>query len=508
MADAGKGSWFSRLGSLGGRTLAVLAVIAVLVAAADRSGLVLDLSADRRFTLSERLVRILAGQDQAVELVSIWSADEEGAFEPVRTALERMATVSPRVTHRHLDPELQKPLLAAFAERHREAQPRSLYVVRGERVFKIALGERSRLYLQRDVGGALLTLAEPTPPAAWLLQGHGELRPGGGGEDGGDQLTHLLSLAGFQVEAVTPARSADPRADGVLVVAGPTAPLGARDLRLLGDHLRDGGSALVAVDDRCPADLGAWLRLRGLAPGPARPQDPGAFFAPDAACQPPMVLVSMRRHLAGQEVGFPHHNLLIEAANPQHQATRALAQAGVPLLLPWSVTVDPLPPEAFGDHAGEAARAFVAAGTQPFAAEALLTTAPGDTWAKPRAAPLAAPDDLARAPARAVAAAAEYQPAADSVRAGAGARLVVVGSRQAFSDAVLAQTHFANAELVRGAVAWLARRGVASDIPTAEVASFQVRCGDGGLSLVLVLLLAVMPCLCIGSAMLTWWDRR
>lgn len=500
--------WLRRLGSLGGRTILILAVLAVLVAAADRAGAVLDLSPDRRFTLSQRLSTLIAAQTEAVELVSIWRGEDDGAFEPLRAALARMAAITPLVLHRHLDPELQKPLLAAFAERHGEAQERSLYVTRGARAFRIALDERSRLYLQRDVGGALLTLAQPALAPARLLQGHGELRPGGGGEDGADRLAHLLTLAGFEVAPIGPDRRADPAPEAVLVVAGPTAALGERDLRLLNDHLRDGGGALLAVDDRTPPDLGAWLRRRGLLSDAARPIDPQALLDAGAAIAPATVLVSLRHHVAGREAAFPNHNLAIVAANPEHAASQSLAGSGRVLLLPWTVGLDALPPAAFGPRGQAMEAAYAAIGTPPFAPVWLLASEPGDVWMKPRAAPLAAPDQLAQAPARALAWALEYAPAADSVRAGMGGRLVVLGSRQALSDGVLAQDHFANGDLVRAAATWLARRAAAQDIPAAEVASFQVRAGDGALTAILVLLLAVLPCACLGAAMLMWWDRR
>ena len=76
------------------------------------------------------------------------------------------------------------------------------------------------------------------------------------------------------------------------------------------------------------------------------------------------------------------------------------------------------------------------------------------------------------------------------------------------SDAVLAQTNFANEQFLRSATTWLARRTAATDIPEAEVAAFQVNASDGGLFAVLGLLLAAVPCVCLGVAMLTWWDRR
>ena len=76
--------WWKRFGSLGGQTLLVLIVLAVLVAAADRSKALFDLSADRRFSLSPRLATLIQAQQQPIELVSIWAGQDEPRFEAVR----------------------------------------------------------------------------------------------------------------------------------------------------------------------------------------------------------------------------------------------------------------------------------------------------------------------------------------------------------------------------------------------------------------------------------------
>jgi hypothetical protein len=218
--------------------------------------------------------------------------------------------------------------------------------------------------------------------------------------------------------------------------------------------------------------------------------------------------VSFRNYIAGQELEFPNHNLAITAANPQHPASRNLAGSDLRLLFPWTAPLLPIHPATVGQGGSDLAAAFVSMGTPLFEPQPLLFTAPGDVWTKSRAAPLATPKGLAEADPRLVALALEYQPADSSVRAGMGGRLIVWGSRQAASDAVLSQVQYANARFLVSCSEWLARRTAGSDIPEAEVAAFQVRATDQGLLVVLALLVAVMPCLCIGAAMLTWWDRR
>lgn len=498
---------WQRLGSLGGRTLLTLLVLLVITAAADRSGVLMDWSADRRFTLSPRLTSLLMAQNEPVELVGIWGNDEAERFAAITALVTRMGSITPKVSFRHLDPELQKPLVSQFRERFKEAQPGTLYVTRGERAFTIELTPATRLVLQREVGGALVTLAETDLTAAYLLQGHGELRPTAGAiGDGANLLARSLALVGFQVALLDASSPQQPSPSGVLVIAGPTGALGERDLKQLTHHLQDGGGALILADDRAPDDLIRWLRQRGISLGgiPTH-DDPGAEDG-----NPGLVTVSLRRHFVGQEAEFPHHNLLLDGPllNPEQPITQPLLASGIPLLSPWTSPVFPLMPETQSANGEALVQRYRSLGTPPFLAEVLLRSVPGDTWAKPRAQALATPADLAQLPSLPLACAIEYQPAADSVRAHVGGRLVVWGSRQAASDAVLAQTNFANEQFLRLATTWLARRTAATDIPDAEMAAFQINASDNGLFAVLAVLLAIIPCLCLGVAMLTWWDRR
>ncbi len=510
--------WVARLGGLGGRTLAILAVLALIVAAADRSRIAADWSADRRFSLSDGLQKLLAEQHEPLELVSIWPEELDAAARPLSDGLRVMAGINPRITARHIDPVLHKPALADFAARYREAAAPAIYVVKpsAKRAFRIAVNARTRSVLQREVGGALTSLADPTPPTVAMFQGHGELTAGGGAEDGCDELTRALELAGFRVIAIDTASGGRVPPDAVLLIAGPRAALGRAGLTALDTHLTDGGSALVLADDRAPGDLAALLRRRGVLLGTAPDGLIAAMqsgeWAPvltGDATPPARVLASLRHHFVGQESAFPHHNLLVDAdhVNPTHPVSNAAASGGVALLSPWTTPVQVLQPGNFAGEPGrQLAAVFATLKTPPFVATPLLQTHTGDVWAKSRAEPLQAPD--ARAPALPLTWAIEHQSATTSATDGHGARLVVWGSRQAASDGVFAQGTFANATLLVDACRWLARRGAATGIPEAETSAFRLTASDGALFWIVALLVAIIPCACIGTAILTWWERR
>ncbi|HEX3132386.1 MAG TPA: hypothetical protein VHX44_02255 [Planctomycetota bacterium] len=512
--------WTARIGRLGGRTVLVLVVLAIAVAAADRSRLFVDWSADHRFSLSPALVELLRAQQEPVELVSIWPLEVDSAARPIAEGLRLMAERSTKVTYRHIDPVLHKPTLAEFEKRYREASV-GVYVTRPStsRAFRIPLNDATRRVLQRDVGGALVALADAHPPHISLLQGHGELRPGGGDDDGGDQLIRNLELAGFVVDAVEPARGGRISATFLLLIAGAVAPLGP-DADLVRNHLADGGAAFALIDDRAPVDLSLLLRQRGVLCGAALPSglrqaldggDLATALGPLGGNLSPRVVVSLRHHAVGQEAAFPHHNLLLDGTqvNPSHPVTARAASSGQSVLSPWTSPVQVLQPGSF--DAALATRlkaAYATFNTAPFAALPLLQSAPGDAWTKGRAEPLQVPDGLAKQSALPLAWAIESLQTSDSVRDDRGARLVVWGSRQAASDGVLGQGRFANADLLVDTARWLLRRERSTAIPEAETTAFRVDASDGVLLWLSAFLVAIIPCACIGVAILTWWERR
>jgi hypothetical protein len=509
--------WLRRLGSLGGRTIAILAIIALLIAAADKSGLRLDCSADHRFTLSPSLVSILREQRSAIELVTVYGDNLAALGEPCAEVLRAMVVENPQaLSYRHIDPVLQRVALDEFLKRHPEAGQQAIYVVGGadgaQRAFKIPLNLLTRQLLQREAGGALLSLREAHPPAATLLLGHGELRPGGGEQDGDDRLTRSLELGGFTVSSVELARGGRIDAAALLVIAGPTFPLGAGDCRAVEQHLADGGSALVLGDDRMPGDLVAVLRRRGVLWGRLLAQPPpgdwGAYLASAEDGMPPVI--ASREHNFSAGAAFPYHNLVLggdELVNPRHLASAQVALSGQSLLSPYSVLLQVLDPRLVGEQAAKPLiAAFAALGTPPFAAEPLLQTASRDAWLKPRADPFTEPTRLG--PSFPLAWALTYSAAKDSVREEQGARLVLWGSRQAASDAVLKLDSFANQALLVDLASWAARREPASGIPQAETASFRLDCSDRTMTLLTALLIAIIPCSCIGVALLSWWERR
>lgn len=504
MRQSGSLPWWRRAGMVGGPRLAIAAVLLVGAAAAARSGLSLDLSADRRFTLSPALTAQLESRSGPTDLVGIWDDALDGALGPIADAARRMADSANTGSWKRLDPVRHRPALVDFTARHGDPSPPSLWIVSGERATRIPLTRASRITLQRDVAGALISLDDPSPPTVRLLQGHGELRPEGRGDDGCGQLVGALSAAGLRTAHYDDAALAAPTSD-VVAVLGATSPLGATALGRLDSHLRDGGGVLVLADDRSPRDLALWLRQRGVLCSGAVPTallhgDQASVLDPQSPCAPPRHLVSLSQHWAGAERDLPHHNLLLRTAehiNPEHPLTAPLVAGGLQLLSPFTAACEALPPAMLAPL-----------GTPEYTAVPLLWTRPGDVWERTRGEPLQVPQGLDQAEPRALAWALSYQTAADAASSARNGRLVVWGSRQAASDACIGQAAFANGQALAGMARWLAHREAPPEVPEAELRAFQITIGAGALELLVAILAVLMPVLCIGGAVLAWLDQR
>lgn len=495
--------WWRKVGIVGGPTLAAAGLAIAAIAAAQRSGIASDLSADRRFSLAPALERQLVATTAPIELLGVWSDAADGILGPVGDVARRMAEVAPHATWRRLDPARHRPLLADFASRHGEPGAPALWVLRGGKAQRIPMDDASRRTVQREVAGALIALADPAPPTVHLTQGHGELRPRGGADDGADLFIGAITAAGLRASVLDDAAPA-PAPGDVVAVLGPTAPLGSAVLARLEAHLRDGGGTLVLADDRAPPDLGRWLARRGLIHAAALPRalaeknELAAILDPGSALLPARHLVSLQRHVVGQERELPHHNLLLrgtDTINPSNQLGSPLIDGGLQLLSPFTARCEAVPPQAL-------------AGIPDGRPGWILHTAAGDAWERARGDPLVVPPGIEAAAPRGVAWSVQYSPAADAASAARGGRLVLWGSRQAGGDAVLAQGAFANGRLLAGACSWLAGREPPPEVPEAERRAFQIAISDRGLDLLVAALAALAPVLCLGAAILAWLEQR
>jgi len=508
------------LGGLGGRTLLYIALILAAILAADRADWRWDLSADRRFQLDPALRALLVAQNAPTALVGIWGADDESMADALTGPLRQMASLSQQLSYQHIDPDLNRPALEDFSNHHHGVATRGLYLARGDRLYAIPLSYSTRLTLQRDIGAGLNVLNDPHPPLALLVQGHGELRPGGGASDGCDALIHALALGGMTVRTFQADGASHVPADSLLILAGPRHDLGASGIDLVRNHLRDGGAVLACIDDQAPTDVCGYLRTRGVLVGAGYPQslqqnDLSGLLEASTPTEPAAVVYSWGHNFSGDSHAFPYPNLLLSNAdaptpmiNPQHPATAGVAALAVPLLSPETTQVEALSLVYVRSLAPSVAERWSESGLAPASTTKLLSTEADDAWRQIFGPDLRQPQGWEHAQPLGLAWAVEYPADAQSVQDGQGGRLIVWGSRQAVSDGVLSQPLFANGDAVRAMAAWLVHRAPLTTIPDTPLIAYHARLGERGMAWFIGLMVIVLPITLLGGAMLTWIDRR
>lgn len=201
--------------------------------------------------------------------------------------------------------------------------------------------------------------------------------------------------------------------------------------------------------------------------------------------------------------------LLGEGQIAQQEPTARVASTNQRVLSPQTTRVIPVLPREWLPRVPDLAERFQAQGTPLFQARILLGLDGDAAWLAPVGSqqPPTARDGGNRQ-GHVLAAACDYAPHEMSVRPEQGARILLWGSRDAASDSVLEQRIYANEDLLLDALRWLARRLPLTGIPPADIRAVQVEATDGQMQLVLALLVVVLPCLCLGGAMLAWWERR
>ncbi len=502
-------SAFRRLGFLGGKTAFIIAVLILGIAASDKSKIAWDYSLAGNFTIHPELIRIIKEKDNPVSMLSVWP---DTMASVISEQLQQVSEIDERIQYTHIDPELDRAVLERYEKQHGELDSYAIHLFTGERHFRIPLNRRLIYTLQQDLGGALVNLNTDSRVPVYFVHGHGELSATEAGANSAAEWQRLLQLHGYEVKNVDAhaIRNAGHLPDdGVVVFAGTRSPVGESIIRSFHTLLRDGGSICVLGNHSLPDDLGYALRLRGIAHGISitrTPQQLETWFDHESPCLPPLVIRSIEQADRGGTQRFDR--IVLPKENFLNTTILAnAADSGQVIMSPMSTHLIPYTAPDTQDASSATAKQFAKLGTPPFVMYPLLAIPGSLAWLSP-------PNDEStignyhKESRFAIAAAAEYAPHPQSVNPEKKARLLVWGSREIASDPQVAQQGLANANALLESIDWLAHQDTTTVIPEANRDLVQVRTTDDDMSLLLILLLIVMPCLFIGGAMLTWWDRR
>jgi ABC-type uncharacterized transport system involved in gliding motility auxiliary subunit len=239
------------------QTLAVTAILACLCVLAARHPWRLDLTPERRFTLSPHTRTVLARLDTDVRATAFYSSQQGAVRRDMADLLALYRDASPHVEVRFLDLDR-----SPGAAQRLDVDAYNVVVVEaGER------RERVDVLDEESVTAAIVAVGGTPPVPTYFVVGHGEHDPRDADARGGaTDAAHTLAADGFPVRVVEGAARL-PADAGLVVLAGATRDLAPAEVDGLGRWVRDGGRLLLLADPGTPASVAGLLRGFGVELG-------------------------------------------------------------------------------------------------------------------------------------------------------------------------------------------------------------------------------------------------
>lgn len=227
------------------QTVTVAAILACVLALTARHPWRLDLTPDRRFTLSPHTEEVLARLPGAVRITAFTSSQEDAHRRDIADLLALYHDAYPRLEVRLLDLD-RSP---GAAERLGVDAYNVAVVEAGER------HERVDPITEESVTAALLVAAGTPPVVTYFVLGHGERDPRDADDrTGASEAARALRADGFDVRTLEGAARI-PADAGLVVLAGPTRDLGPAETEALGAFLHHGGQAIFLCDPATPPSV-------------------------------------------------------------------------------------------------------------------------------------------------------------------------------------------------------------------------------------------------------------
>lgn len=234
----------------------------------------IDLTPERRFTLSDHSRQVLTGLDRTVDIIA-FVRSEDARNSDIEDLLQRMRNVSPHVRYSVVDVN-RNPAVA-----------RRYGVDSYGRLLVESNGQRRDVTTPREdvLMAAILAVTHPTPRVVYFLAGHGEADLNNTDRDHGYSAARdALQSESYDARPLPLLGEADVPADAsALVIAGPRRDLLPAELAKVAAYVDRGGSLLILLEPDTVPGLTAFLDRYGVRTAEGVIVDPeNGLFAGDS----------------------------------------------------------------------------------------------------------------------------------------------------------------------------------------------------------------------------------
>jgi ABC-type uncharacterized transport system involved in gliding motility auxiliary subunit len=226
--------------------LVVFAIIGVVEAFSARHSARLDLTENKRRSLSPQTIQLLKGLKDDVNAVGFFRADQPGKRVAEDLFKQYAAHAGKKFTWKVVDPDADP----AQARRYGIESYGTIVLETKTRSEKVLDAEEEKLT------NALVKLTREGKRVVYVVQGHGEHELGNTDRPGFSEAKGALEKANYDVKPLVLARAAAVPADAaVVVIPGPRTDLFPPEADALDAYLGKGGKALVMIDPPLPAKI-------------------------------------------------------------------------------------------------------------------------------------------------------------------------------------------------------------------------------------------------------------
>jgi ABC-type uncharacterized transport system involved in gliding motility auxiliary subunit len=233
----------SRQARYGGNALLMVVIfIAILVGVnflSMRHSKRWDLTAGKQFTLAPESVEILKNLQTPITALNFSSSQSGGSRSDTATLLDEYRAHSDKFQVQTIDPEAQPTL----ARQYGVTTDGTVVLVSGDRRVTVSNPTES------EITSALIKVTQATQQVVYVTTGHGDRSLDDSGNTGFSTVQAGLERDGFQVKPLMLATTNTVPSDaGVVIVAGPHAPIPAQEVDALRSYLARGGRVMIMVD--------------------------------------------------------------------------------------------------------------------------------------------------------------------------------------------------------------------------------------------------------------------
>lgn len=217
----------------------VLAVLGVANFLANRHNKSWDLTANKRFSLSDQTIKVVSNLKPDVKITYFDKASQFSGAGGAKDLLDRYSNLSPKLSVDYVDPD-KKPQAAKAAG------------VRSYGTTFIQVGDRreeAKSVTEEEITGALIRALKGGERTACLVQGSGEHSFDDTGRQGYSAFKEQLERNNYKTKTISLLEKAEvPKECTVVIVGGPRRDYLAPQVEAVKKFVEGGGRALIMLD--------------------------------------------------------------------------------------------------------------------------------------------------------------------------------------------------------------------------------------------------------------------